>query len=275
MSTIFVSHHNNGYRKSTKITDLSTMNTVIYTDDNEDYEQVKEEINELNNNKDATFSEYEKLVNKVEEKKSEMSQLRYDLGIIVNSDNSVTLPNGVNLPEGIASIFDEVDDEQHFSYLMKFATQLMDNPYDYAKKALIDWVMRNPSLKILPDGSIQGYRAVRYNFTSNHRGYGIVNDVEYTNDHLDNTPGNILKFPRFLSDHNPNRLCGIGLHVGTRGYAQEYYSSCGVGAHIVSVAFSPKDVVSPPEDGTQCKIRVCEMEILEDLTDIFFVKSQF
>lgn len=264
MSTVFVSHHNDGYHKSTKITDLNTMDTLIYTDDNQDYDQVKEKIIELNNN-NADYSDYYSVIYPIDKDKKKMKDLREELGIIINDDNTVVLPNGVVLPEGISSIFNDITDREHFEYLMNFADLLEKNPYDYAKNSLIDWIMRNPSLTILPDGRIKGYRAVRKDFKSNNCGYGIVNGVEYENDHLDNTPGNIIEFPSFMIDHDPSQRCSIGLHVGTLEYANDYSYGCGEGSHIVTVAFSPKDVVSPPYDAKQSKIRVSLMEILEEI----------
>lgn len=264
MDTVFVSHHNNSYHKSTKITNLNTMETLIYTDDNHDYEQVKEKIIELNNN-NADYDEYYSLVCPSNKNEKKMEDLREELGIVINEDNTVTLPNGVILPSGISSIFNDVDDKEHFEYLMNFADLLEKNPYDYAKNSLIDWIMHNSSLTILPDGRIKGYRAVRSDFKSNHSGYGIVNGVEYENDHLDNTPGNIIEFPSFMIDHDPKNYCSIGLHVGTLDYATNFAFSCGDNSHIVTVAFSPSDVVSPPSDAEQSKIRVSLMEILEEI----------
>lgn len=264
MDTVFVSHHNDGYHKSTKITDLNTMDTLIYTDDNQDYEQVKEKIIELSNN-NVEYSEYYSLIHPVSKEEENMKDLREELGIIINDDNTVTLPNGVVLPNGISSIFNDIDDREHFEYLMNFADLLEKNPYDYAKNSLIDWIMHNSSLTILPDGRIKGYRAVRNDFKSNHSGYGIVNGVEYENDHLDNTPGNIIEFPSFMIDHNPLSSCSIGIHVGTLDYATDFSYQCGRGSRIVTVAFSPSDVVSPPYDAKQSKIRVSLMEILEEI----------
>lgn len=205
------------------------------------------------------------MIHPVSKEEESMKDLREELGIIINDDNTVTLPNGVVLPNGISSIFNDIDDREHFEYLMNFADLLEKNPYDYAKNSLIDWIMRNSSLTILPDGRIKGYRAVRNDFKSNHSGYGIVNGVEYENDHLDNTPGNIIEFPSFMIDHNPLSSCSIGIHVGTLDYATDFSYQCGRGSRIVTVAFSPSDVVSPPYDAKQSKIRVSLMEILEEI----------
>lgn len=204
----------------------------------------------------------DKIAQMIEDNKpeNELSRIREELGITINPDRTVSLPHGVVLPQGIANVFNEIVDIEHGKRLIKFAKDLSENPRKHSREAMVAWIMTNPSLTILPDGRIRGFRGLREDYTSIHSGYGVVNGKEFENAHLDNSPGNIIEFPAQLIDHNTNRYCSIGLHVGTWGYA----SGFGQGKYV-SVAFSAKDVVSPPSDAKQEKIRVCRMEILESL----------
>lgn len=196
-------------------------------------------------------------VAKAEEER--IANLRKELGIVVGND-TIILPGNVVLPVKVADIFQNMTTREEGESLVKFARQLSENKRSYAREALVEWILHNPSLTILPDGRIRGYRGLREDYTSIHSGFGIVNGKVFSNAHLDNSPGNIIEFPEEMIDHNTSTHCSIGLHVGTWSYA----SSFGWGQYV-AVAFSPADVVSPPSDAEQAKIRVSRMEILEEL----------
>lgn len=257
MSLFIRNYDDDGYQ-TTSVTDMFTGDSVIVTAHRPDYDNVVDRIRQLvsqGSNLDEVRNSIQDTLSA--EQKKKMENLRNKLGISINAHGEVTLPNGVSLPSGIAAIFSDIDDEEHAQRLIKFAQRLNQNPYEHAKESLVDWIMHNPSLKILEDGRIRGYRGLQENMTSIHSGYGIVNGEE-VNDHLDNTPGNIIEFPSYMIDHNPSNYCSVGIHVGTEKYA------VGFGQRYVTVAFAPEDVVSPPSDAAQEKIRVCKIEVLEE-----------
>lgn len=164
------------------------------------------------------------------------------------------------LPKELGDVFKNIKNEEQLKRFALFTQLLAKNPYSHSKESLIQWIIKNPSLEILEDGRIRGFRGVTKDLLSIHSGYGIVNGVEY-NDQLDNTPGNIIEFPAEMIDHNPRNLCSVGIHVGTADYA------FGFGYRFLKVAFSPQDVVSFPADSEQEKIRVSKVEILEEITN--------
>ena len=189
---------------------------------------------------------------------NEAEEIRRKLGIKVGLNNIYI--GSIILPKQFQKLLGNITTLEDAQSIVAFAKDLENNPGQHCKEALIEWLVANPSLSFTPDGRIVGYRAVRNNFYSYNSGYGIVNGEEVTNSNLDNTPGNTLQFPRFMVDQNPNKYCSIGLHVGTWGYASSY----GHEKHI-SVAFKASDVVSPPEDAFQHKIRVSEFTVLEEI----------
>lgn len=175
-------------------------------------------------------------------------------GINVLEDGTVDMGNGVLLPDSFRRMLLSVTDDRDIKSVIRFGKKLAKNPLPHAREALVEWIIRNPSLALTNSGNVVGYRGLRKDFTSIHSGYGIVNGVHLANANLDNTPGNVIEFPREMIDHNPNKHCSVGLHVGTWGYASGFSQG-----RIVMVTFSPTDVVSPPTDSAQEKIRVCKM----------------
>lgn len=269
---IYIKNHAEGDLETVFVLDINTGKSISVNSLQEGFQDMKNAISELDETSDfnQVVDIIEALrVNTLDDKIRNLQEIRKELGITINPDGSVSLPHGVELPEGIAVIFNQVDDLEHGKRLIKFAEKLSNNPREYAREALVAWIIKNPSLTILEDGRIRGYRGLRDDFTSIHAGYGVVfhkrgegeyERVEYTNDHLDNSVGNIITFPQEMVDHNTAIRCSIGLHVGTWDYA----SGFGQGKYV-AVAFSPEHVVSPPDDAHQSKIRVHEMEILEEV----------
>ena len=174
------------------------------------------------------------------------------------AEQTIEFPNGIVFSREVTEVFKYMTSEEEAKRFVKFVELLGDNPRTYVYESLTQWILQNPTLEILEDGRIKGYRGLRSDYKSIHSGYGIVNGVE-VHGHLDNTPGNILEFPVSLTDHNAEHACSIGLHVGTKEYAENFGSG-----KYVTVAFSPADVVSSVLDSEQGKLRVSKMEILEE-----------
>lgn len=186
-------------------------------------------------------------------------QIRKELGVQVFSNKIII--DGISLPVEFQKLLGNVSTKEEALSIVAFAKDLNKNPGEHCKESLVEWLLTNPSLSFTPDGRIIGYRAVDENFLSSRSGYGIVNGQEIEDDNLDNTPGNNIKFPRFMVDQDPNSYCSVGLHVGTWKYAINY--SDHFLPNLISVAFKASHVVSPPRDAHQEKIRVEEYDVLE------------
>lgn len=188
---------------------------------------------------------------------SKVVSIRDALGITVLADSVII--DEVAFPRRISALLEGATTLEEAKSVVAFATKLGKNPGEHCKDAMIEWLLHNPSLTFTADGNIIGYRAVNSNFGSKHRGYGIVNGVEYEDSSLDNSPGNVLEFPRAMVDADTSAHCSIGLHVGTWGYALRYGQA---GDKRIAVEFSPADVVSPPHDAQQEKIRVSKFTVI-------------
>lgn len=239
------------------VVDINTGETLSADSTSSQFDEVKAVINTMvadGAELGAIRVETEKL-----QGKDIYEDVRKQLGITLDKDGTIHLPGDVTLPADVAGVFQEMTTLEQGKHLLEFAKLLSSNPYEHARASLIEWICANPSLSILPDGRIRGFRGLSNNLTSIHSGYGIVDGVEMI-DNLPNKPGSVLEFPAEMADHNPNHTCSVGLHVGTKKYALDF------GVRWVTVAFSPADVISFPNDGTSFKIRVTKFEVLEEVS---------
>lgn len=259
---LFVREHVEDGVSTLTVLDVSSGDAFSFSSDSvkHDYAELVEEVSEIV----ASGGDIQDAKN-VLVQQSKFDDIREKYGITIGEqlviNNEFTDFESIVFPVEIGDVFKDITTEEELHKFMKFLNLLDKNPYSHAKSALVEWIIQNPSLTILEDGRIRGYRGLTTELTSIHSGYGIVNGVE-VNSQLDNTPGNIIEFPVSLVDHNPNNYCSVGLHVGTLDYA------VGFGKRYVTVAFSPEHVVSSPADSRYGKIRVSRMEILEEITNV-------
>lgn len=143
---------------------------------------------------------------------------------------------------------------------IEFAKKLKNNVDPYIREQLFNWIkylQEEGSLAITPTGNIVGYKGVRKDFTSIHKGEGFVNEVFYENDYLDNTPGNLIQMRREKVEADPNSACSYGLHAGSWKYAKDF------GEVVVLVEIDPSDVVSIPNDCNSQKLRCSQYQVIK------------
>lgn len=143
--------------------------------------------------------------------------------------------------------------------LVRFLENLMTNPSEHSREQLYDWIAPR-NITITSDGHFLAYKGLRSDFTSINRGKGTVNNVEYSSAYLDNTPGNVVEFPRSEVVANSHIGCAVGLHAGTYEYANDFAQG-----RLVLVKINPRDVVSVPTDSDAQKLRVSRYEVLEEI----------
>lgn len=143
--------------------------------------------------------------------------------------------------------------------LVRFLDNLMTNPSAHSREQLYDWI-RPRDITITNDGHFLAYKGLRKDFTSINSGPGIVNDVSYSNEHLDNNPGNVVEIARSKVLADSFVGCASGLHAGTYEYASSFAQG-----QLVLVKINPRDVVSVPTDCEAQKLRVSRYEVLESI----------
>ena len=145
------------------------------------------------------------------------------------------------------------------AWLLNFVEKLMLNPNPNSREQLYTFIERH-NLDILPNGDMLAYKGLREDFGSIHVGDGIVNNVEYTNASLPNTPGAVVELARSRVDADPNSACSTGLHAGTWEYANSFARG-----KVVLVAINPRDVVSVPSDSDCQKIRCSRYAVMREV----------
>lgn len=136
--------------------------------------------------------------------------------------------------------------------LLRFMDRLLMNPSHRAVNELYRF-LENTDLPITNDGHFLAYKKVRSDFTDIYTGK------------FDNSVGAKPKVRRNEVDEDPNRTCSNGLHVCSRSYLPCF--GFGTGNKVVVVKVDPADVVAVPIDYNNAKMRVCQYEVVRDITD--------
>lgn len=173
-----------------------------------------------------------------------------------------------------AQILDFLDAGEDFSPLVNFYEKLTTNPLGDVREGLYDWIKgqtaNGDKLSITPEGNILGYKSVcpatpRWRtehetvYIPSRPGAGIVNGVDVSADqYIEQVPGDVVEMPRSKVLHAPSVACGDGLHIGTYGYALDFYG----GNTVMLVEFSPRDIVSLPDHSSTWKLRVCRYTVI-------------
>lgn len=150
----------------------------------------------------------------------------------------------------------------HWTSLVAFLEKIQKNPSKTAVNGLFVF-LRKYGLRILPDGNFIAFKGLRGDFTSIHKGFGIVNSVPQTSN-LANDPGNKLEFPRSEVVEDGSIGCAKGLHAGSIEYATNFSKG-----KVVSVSIDPGDVVSVPTDCADQKIRTCRYTVMLEIPQTY------
>jgi hypothetical protein len=156
------------------------------------------------------------------------------------------------------------DGVEDWKPLVLFYENMSANPNPLAVEELYSWLGKN-SITITEDGLILGYKGLskgerqnpaagsQYGFQSASLGKATVDGVVYQG-HIPQDVGSIVEMPRGDVEFDPDRDCGVGLHVGSHDYARSYARP-----GLFEVHVNPRDVISVPDYGT--KLRCCRYKI--------------
>lgn len=144
-------------------------------------------------------------------------------------------------------------DNKPFDGLLKFLERVACNPLSVAEVGLYNW---DSALTIDNDGYFIGFKSViptEGGYEPHYGGAGFVNGVACQP--IIQNVGDVVTMDR--DDIEPGPECGVGLHVGTWGYASTY-SHRGV---VMEVRVDPADIINVPHHTTG-KLRCCRYEII-------------
>lgn len=158
----------------------------------------------------------------------------------------VEVPN--RLVRRLIRMVEERDVEGVKAYA-KFTEKLFLNPKPDIKDELYDF-LEAADVEIDDEGRVICYKKVRSNFMDCYSGT------------IDNSPGERPRMKRHEVNANRQDTCSRGLHVCSKSYLGVF-----CGEKVIRVAIEPYDFVSIPTDYGNAKARVCEYEVMEDITE--------
>ena len=181
---------------------------------------------------------------------------------LIQVTDRVSIANGHFLVDGDVTdnalsrhIMKMLDDgDNNYLNVVKFYENLLQNPSEYSREQLFDWLTATNGFSIDENGYVLGYKYVDENGYSYHAGYAYV-DGQLVQGKIPYARGSIVTMPRADVESDPTVGCSTGLHIGTWNYVAGRQ-------HILKVAYNPRDVVSVPSKETD-KLRVCRLAVLE------------
>jgi hypothetical protein len=145
---------------------------------------------------------------------------------------------------------------ENYEPFVLFMEKLRTNPEQHSIENLYRWLEADPDgFTIADDGDLIVYKYVMNDFRSIHSGPAIRNGVP-VNERILNVPGDVIEMDRKDVQHDPDRGCSTGLHVGTWTFVQGQ-------SVIYKVKVNPKYVVSVPKEMSSRKMRVCRYQVIE------------
>jgi len=135
---------------------------------------------------------------------------------------------------------------------VRFLDNLMKNPSFKSRKELYGF-LETWNAPITSDGHFIAFKMVNRDYTDNRTGK------------LDNSIGRVVNMPRDAVDDDSRNTCSYGLHVCSPGYLNQ----TSFGPVTLALKVNPRDVVSIPVDYNNTKMRVCQYEVVADVSGGF------
>lgn len=143
---------------------------------------------------------------------------------------------------------------EDYSVLWNALSDLLKNP-DYETVAeRLPLFIEKSNLYFLPDGRFVAFKGVKQDYFDIHTGH----THQYK-------PGSIISEDRSYCDNNHHSTCSRGLHVGTMTYIQSNGYGWDSNRRMVLCAIWPRDVVAVPDEYQSGKMRVCSLEVLDEV----------
>lgn len=213
---------------------------------------------------DKSHSQYEIIIDAL--KRNDVVTIRKAINVkqtlVEQSTGRLTLEDGVLYCEGnevshvlVPRILTMLEDGFDVQPMMRLLDNLLKNPSYRAVKQLYGF-LEACNLPITEDGHFLAYKIVTHDYK------------DCRTQTFDNSIGAVVKMPRNEVDENPEVTCSSGLHVCSQDYLPHYGSR----EHretdrIVVVKVNPEHVVAVPKDYNNAKMRLCEYEVVGELSN--------
>ena len=133
----------------------------------------------------------------------------------------------------------------------RFIEKLHDNPSYNCRQQAYNFI-KHSGMPMTETGNLIGYKGVAHDYKDKYSGK------------FDNSVGQVLSMPRSNVDDNPNNGCSSGFHVGSHDYADSW---AGEDGRLMTVEYSPTDIVSVPNESGFGKLRVTKYKVIAENTN--------
>jgi hypothetical protein len=168
-------------------------------------------------------------------------------GELVSLDRGFMEMEGEEIPATLANaIIDGLYENKSLTVtaLRNFWSKLKLNPNPETVTNLFNF-LKNKDFSILENGNFTAYKYVRGDLKDSYTGT------------IDNSPGSVVTMDREDVDHDNNRTCSTGLHVGSWDYVK------GMDKFILLIEVNPEHVCAVPTDYNNQKMRTCQYTTIE------------
>jgi len=152
--------------------------------------------------------------------------------------------------------------------MMKFLDSKLRNPSPASVASLYSF-LNNKEMPLTANGTILGFKGVRFDLYSVHTGAEpLISGIRREDGAICNEIGQTVWMKRNFVDANPDNSCGAGLHIGSRNYAK------GWGPRVMIVEFAAEDVVVVPNCASEV-LRVNAYKIVGELNTQDYLGETF
>jgi hypothetical protein len=144
-----------------------------------------------------------------------------------------------------------MDEGFDISPWVAFYENLQQNPSFRSRKCLFNFLEKFQA-PFTEDGCFVAFKRVDQDFK------------DLRTHTMDNSVGAVVKMDRSQVDDDPGNTCSSGLHVAASSYLNSYASASR--AKTIMLKVNPRDVVAVPHDYNFAKMRVCQYEVIADIT---------
>lgn len=141
--------------------------------------------------------------------------------------------------------------DMEFERFAKFLNKVLENPSFKNRERLMDFAAAG-DIDISDNGDLICFKNVGNDYHDKRTGkfrYAV---------------GDKPSMPRHMVDDRDENSCSAGLHACSLRYLKECWGTSG---KTLLVTVDPRNVVSIPFDYSDSKLRCCEMEVIEDITE--------
>ena len=171
--------------------------------------------------------------------------------------SDITIKNGIVYYNGkpvhntlTARIVQMINEDFNVAHMVKFMSNLMQNPSHRAVTSLYDFLEAG-KIPITENGTFLAYKKVRFDYKDIHSGT------------FDNSIGVEVSMPRNMVDEDPEKTCSAGLHVCSYDYLPHFSSTSQ--DRVVICEINPADVVAIPKDYKNTKMRCCKYKVIGEV----------